>query len=75
LPVFDETYIDNGYMDMYQLAKTIAKSGYTGSLILDHLPRMNTSYGEGSALAYSFGYLKCMFDRAYDELNNDWLER
>lgn len=68
LPVFDESFLDNGYMDMYELAKTIAASGYGRSLILDHVPQMLESYGKGASLAYNMGFLKALFDRAYDNL-------
>jgi len=70
LPEFHETHVDNGYMKMYELAKAVAASGYSGSLILDHLPKMNTSFGEGCALAYGLGYVKGLFECAYEEVSH-----
>ncbi len=70
LPEFHETHVDNGYVDLYPLAKKIVASGYSRSLILDHVPSMNTSYGDGCSLAYGLGYVKCLFDRAYDEVGS-----
>jgi len=68
LPEFHETHVDNGYLPMYDLAKAVAASGYSRSLIVDPVPKMNTSYGEGCALAYGLGYVKALFERAYDEV-------
>lgn len=68
LPEFHETFLDNGYMDMYVLARAIAKVGYTGTVTLDHIPRMAGGRGDSVGLAYGIGYLKALFERAYAEV-------
>lgn len=67
LPVFKETFIDNGYMNMYLLAKAIVEANYSQSITLDHVPEMIEPYGKGASLSYNMGYMRAMFDRAYDE--------
>jgi mannonate dehydratase len=40
IPNFVETYIDNGYTDMYKLMKTLVDVDFRGNLIADHVPAM-----------------------------------
>lgn len=66
LPDFKETYIDNGYYNMRKMAQEIVKSGYNRSLILDHVPLLPEP-NKNVPLAYSIGYLKALFDEAYEQ--------
>ena len=63
LPVFTETYLDNGYMDMYKVMKCFWDSGYAGPMILDHSPQMAPSY-PGAGTAYAIGYMRALMQRA-----------
>ena len=40
LPHFVETFVDDGYTDMYKIMKALKKVNYDGVLIADHVPRM-----------------------------------
>ena len=40
LPHFIETFMDNGYYDMYKIMKALRDVGYDGIVIPDHVPRM-----------------------------------
>ena len=40
IPYFVETYIDNGYTDMWKLMKTLVEVDFRGNLIADHVPAM-----------------------------------
>ena len=40
IPYFVETYIDNGYTDMWKLMKTLVDVDFRGNLIADHVPAM-----------------------------------
>jgi len=42
LPHFTETFVDNGYTDMYKVMKALKKVNFDGVLIADHIPRMIT---------------------------------
>lgn len=66
LPEFKETYIDNGYYNMWEFAREIVSTGYGKSLILDHVPTLAASSGKAAPLAYSVGYLRAMFDALYE---------
>ena len=64
LPVFTETFLDNGYMDMYRVMRTFCEVGYDGTMILDHSPRFAGQYGHGAGTAYAIGYMRALMERA-----------
>ena len=79
LPHFIETFMDNGYYDMYKIMKALRDVEYDGIVIPDHVPRMgaqataqgrggqgNDAYGRAS-LAYSIAYMRALRDRANRE--------
>jgi len=61
LPYFVETFLDNGYADMYQIMKALADVHFDGVLIADHIPRMV----DGQQTAFTIGYMKQMLERVY----------
>ncbi len=63
LPHFVETFIDEGYGDMFAIMETLRDVGYDGSLILDHTPKMHEWAGRGAATAYAIGYIKANLAR------------
>jgi mannonate dehydratase len=67
LPHFVETFLDNGYMDMYKVMKTFCEVGYDGSMILDHSPQFARGFGQGAGTAYAIGYMRALIERAEDE--------
>ena len=67
LPVFTETFLDNGYMDMYQIMKTLYQSGYGNTVTLDHTPKFAGDYAKGAGPAYAIGYMKALMQRAEAE--------
>jgi mannonate dehydratase len=68
LPSFTETFLDDGYMDMYQVMKAFCAAGYDGSMILYHSPLMAPEF-KGAATAYAIGYMRALKERAEVELN------
>ena len=68
LPVFEETFLDNGYFDMYQVMKTLVESGYAGTVTYDHTPHFPPEYNRGSGQAYAMGYMQALIARAKAEL-------
>lgn len=65
LPDFVETYIDDGYVDMKALIRTIVNADFRGILIADHVPRM---VGDGrTGTAFSVGYIRALHDMAVNE--------
>jgi len=68
LPSFSETFLDNGYMDMYRVMKTFCEVGYDGTMTLDHTPRFAPGF-EGAGTAYAVGYMRALIERAEAELS------
>ena len=65
LPHFVETFVDDGYMDMYKVMRALREVNYNGVLIPDHIPEM---IGGGRAgTAYSIAYMKALLKRANEE--------
>ena len=69
LPHFVETFLDNGYMDMYEIMKVFCEVGYEGTMILDHNPQFAPGYHQGARTAYAIGYMRALMERAEAELN------
>lgn len=69
---FEETLLDNGYMDMYQLMKQLVKCGYHGAMTPDHVPLWERDFGGTDAsFAWSLGYMKALMLCAEGELGAD----
>ena len=58
IPHFVETFVDNGYTDMWKLIRTLKEVDFRGNLIADHVPGMVG--GNRVGWAYSIGYIKAM---------------
>lgn len=71
LPAFTETFLDNGYFDMYGATKALVAGGYDGTIILDHTPMFAGDYHLGAGTAYAIAYMRALIERAEDELSAD----
>ncbi|MCL1830725.1 MAG: mannonate dehydratase [Oscillospiraceae bacterium] len=68
-PFFEETLIEDGYMNMYEVMKTLVECSYDGYLTVDHVPTFTESYGgKDAAFAYANGYAKALLNAAEYEL-------
>jgi mannonate dehydratase len=62
LPHFHETFVDDGYYDMYQIMKALADVQYDGIVHLDHfIPMVG---GNRAYEAFNMGYMRAMRQRA-----------
>ena len=66
LPHFVETFVDDGYFDMYDAMKALAEVEFDGVLIPDHIPTMADDPKVGTA--YSIAYMKALLQRANAEV-------
>ncbi len=71
LPVFTETFLDNGYMDMYRIMRILVRLRYRGTVILDHTPSFVSHAGGPAATAYAIGYMRALYERALAETGNE----
>jgi mannonate dehydratase len=66
LPHFVETFLDDGYMDMYQVMRALREVDFDGVIIPDHIPLMAGDPRVGTA--FSIGYMKALVERAEAQL-------
>jgi mannonate dehydratase len=66
LPHFVETFVDDGYFDMYQVMKALRTVDYRGGVSPDHIPLMADDRRVGQA--FTLGYMKALAQRADDEV-------
>lgn len=62
LPYFVETFMDDGYYDLYPVMAALREVDFDGVLIADHIPMMANDRRVGTA--FSIGYMKAMMERA-----------
>ena len=65
LPHFVETFVDNGYYDLYKVAKALADVNFDGNVMWDHTPQVVG--GRYPECAYGFAYMKALFHAAQFE--------
>ena len=63
---FAETFLDDGYMNMYDVMLALHKSGYNGAVISDHVPGMTG--GRRTAEAFSIGYIKALIQAVNSQI-------
>lgn len=66
MPHFVETFVDDGYQDMYTVMRTLQEVGFRGVVIPDHIPRMADDPRLGTA--YTIGYMRALLRRAEEEV-------
>lgn len=70
LPYFEETMIEDGYMDMYKVMRKLVELDYDGTVTIDHpLGFVESFGGQKAGAAYMLGYLKSMLSSAQKEIN------
>ena len=62
---WQETFIDDGYQDMYAVMRALREVGFDGAVIPDHIPEMVN--GSDSGLAYSIGYMRALVQAVNNE--------
>ena len=72
MPYFEETLLEDGYMNMYEAMKQLVRCDYQGVIHVDHVPRFTKECGGmNSSFAYSTGYMKALLNCAVQEINKE----
>jgi mannonate dehydratase len=61
---FQETFIDDGDVDMLKAMRVYKEIGYDGMMMPDHVPKSPDDPEERQALAYCYGYIKALIQSA-----------
>ena len=59
---FQEVYLDNGDMNMVEVARTLHQVDYPYMVMPDHVPQHPDDPGSWQAFAHSYGYIKALLD-------------
>jgi mannonate dehydratase len=57
---FRESFIDNGSVDMLKAVRVYKEVGYDGTLMPDHVPRVDGDDGQYQGFAFAIGYIKAL---------------
>ena len=57
---FQEVYLDNGDMDMFEVLRTLREVDYPYMVMPDHVPGHPDDPGGRQAFAFSYGYIKAL---------------
>lgn len=63
-PFYEETFIDDGEIDVSLVLKTLHRNGFQGVIIPDHAPQMTCEAPWYAGMAYAMGYLKAKIEDA-----------
>lgn len=58
VPVYRETFIDDGDVDILRVLRVLQGNGYNGVLIPDHAPQMSCAAPWHAGMAYALGYIR-----------------
>ena len=58
VPHYQETFIDEGDIDMFKIMAILKKNNFEGVLIPDHTPQMSCAAPWHAGMAYCMGYMK-----------------
>ena len=58
VPYYQETFVDDGDIDMLRVLKILKQNGFDGVLIPDHTPQMTCDAPWHAGMAFAMGYMK-----------------
>lgn len=64
-PLYRETFIDDGDIDMFRVLRILRRNGYDGVLIPDHAPAMTCDAPWHAGMAYACGWMKAAMAATY----------
>ena len=62
---FQETFIDDGDVDMLKAMRVYKEVGYDGMLMPDHVPKIDGDANGFQAFAFAFGYIQALIQMVY----------
>ena len=67
MPYFEETFPDDGYMDMAEVMRALRRVGFNGPVLPDHIPKLVGDDDSRSGLAYCISYMRAVLRQANAE--------
>lgn len=64
----EETFPDNGSVNMVKAMRTYKEVGYEGMVMPDHAPLLEGPAGHAQAFAFEYGYIRALLQAVYTEV-------
>ena len=64
---FQESFPDDGDVDMLRALGVYKEVGYDGMIMPDHAPSIDGDAGQAQAFAFAFGYIQALIQAVYSE--------
>ena len=58
VPLYKETFIDDGDVDVLRVLRILKKNNFNGVIIPDHAPQMSCAAPWHAGMAYALGFLR-----------------
>ena len=62
---FQEVFVDEGEVDMYQAMQTYREIGFEGPFMMDHTPSFPQENAQWAGRAFAVGYIRSMIQAVY----------
>ena len=66
---FQETFIDDGDVDMLKAMRVYREIGYDGMMMPDHVPKIEGDAKNAQSFAFAFGYIKALIGTVSAEVS------
>ncbi len=67
VPLYRETFVDEGDIDMLKVLRILKRNNYQGVLIPDHTPQMSCAAPWHAGMAFALGYMKAAIQAVESE--------
>lgn len=67
-PAYQETFLDDGAVDMLRVLRILKTNGFDGVLIPDHTPQMSCGAPWHAGMAYALGYMRAALQQMEREV-------
>ncbi len=64
VPHYEETFVDNGDVDMAEIVRILREEEFDGIMVPDHVPEVHSKAPWHAGMAYTIGYMRALIDHA-----------
>ncbi|MCO5731543.1 mannonate dehydratase [Rhizobium sp. SSA_523] len=64
VPHYEETFVDNGDVDMAEIVRILREEKFDGIMVPDHVPEVHSKAPWHAGMAYTIGYMRALINHA-----------
>ena len=64
VPLYEETFVDNGDVDMAEIVRILREEEFDGIMVPDHVPEVHSKAPWHAGMAYTIGYMRALINHA-----------